>query len=298
MPEIGHGSYGKVYVGKTDKGEQCAVKVEQADERTPQLAYEARVLRVLQGCRGVPRMYGYWVSEPPKANKHLAMELLGDTLEVRLRQHRMPMTVVMGSIAPTYIRILKDIHDRGFLHRDLKPQNMMTGPAADPTSLYLIDYGLSKRYTYPEGGHIEFRDGKRLTGNLRYAAVNVHLGQESSRRDDMEALGYVLVYFAKDGMLPWMSTDKGQSPYVINERVKNAKMEMRIDTLCEGLPAAFAHYLRHVRSLKFDQKPDYEFLASLFEVGLHDVMSMVGSDVSRSSRNGVESQMLSNTTLS
>ena len=286
MPEIGHGSYGKVYVGKTDKGEPCAVKVEKADEPTPQLRYEARVLRFLDGCKGVPRMFGYWVSES-KGNRHLAMELLGDTLEQRLRQHRLPMHVVMGSIAPTYIRILKEIHNKGFVHRDIKPQNMMTGPPSDPTSLYLIDYGLAKRFMHPHGGqHIAFREGKRLTGNLRYAAVNVHLGHESARRDDMEALGYVLIYFARGGMLPWMSAPgnrKKETPQEMNERVKTMKMATRVDDLCQGLPAAFAHYLRHVRALKFEQQPDYEFLASLFEVGLHDVMStasMVGSVVS------------------
>ena len=95
------------------------------------------------------------------------------------------------------------IHSKGFMHRDVKPDNFLIGIGNRKHIIYLIDLGLAKRYKDPRTGeHIPYRDGKNLTGTARYASLNTHLGIEQARRDDLEGIHFVLMYFLR-GMLPW-----------------------------------------------------------------------------------------------
>jgi serine/threonine protein kinase len=265
---LGSGSFSKVYKQNVD-GVACAVKVESADEKRPQLLYESRVLQLLRECRGVPRTVKYWVDGSTK-NRHLAMELLGDNLETALRKSengkRITTNSVSKVIAPQMLRILEAIHTKGILHRDLKPQNMVFDIESDQR-VYLIDYGLSKAFREADGTHIPHKTGKKISGNLRYSGLNTLLGIESSRRDDLESLGYVLIYLANGGNLPWQSVETGGlfDPYKSAMRVKEAKLHLRVWDLCKGLPTPFALYLMYARNLRFDQDPDYGFLISLFE---------------------------------
>ncbi|XP_023215539.1 casein kinase 1-like protein 12, partial [Centruroides sculpturatus] len=122
-------------------------------------------------------------------------------------------------------------------------------------------YGLSKLYRVNDK-HVEYKDGKMLTGTARYASLNVHLGIEQSRRDDIESLGNVLMYFLR-GFLPWeglVAATRKQK----HERIPENKASTSIETLCSGFPDEFANYLRHCRSLKFEEAPDYEYLRSKF----------------------------------
>ena len=106
-------------------------------------------------------------------------------------------------LADQMITRLEFIHSQNFLHRDMKPDNFLMGTGSKKGQVYLIDFGLSKRYRDAKTGeHIPYRDGKSLTGTARYASVNTHVGVEQSRRDDLEAVGYILIYFLK-GVLPW-----------------------------------------------------------------------------------------------
>jgi serine/threonine protein kinase len=127
----------------------------------------------------------------------------------------------------------------------------------------LIDFGLSKKYRDPKTHqHIPYRENKNLTGTARYASVNTHLGIEQSRRDDLESLAYVFLYFLR-GSLPWQglkATTKKQKYDKISEK----KMSTPIELLCKGFPVEFCTYLNYVRHLRFDDKPDYAYLRKLF----------------------------------
>jgi len=156
------------------------------------------------------------------------------------------------------------MHSKNFLHRDIKPDNFLIGIAHKQHLIYVIDLGLAKRYRDPKtGDHILYRDGKNLTGTARYASVNTHLGVEQSRRDDLESLGFMLMYFTR-GSLPWQGM-KGKSKQEKYAAIKDKKMGTNVEALCGGYPEEFAEYLSYCKRLKFAEKPDYALLRKLFK---------------------------------
>ena len=109
-----------------------------------------------------------------------------------------------------------------------------------------------------------FREDKNLTGTARYASINAHLGIEQSRRDDMESLGYVLMYFNR-GSLPWQGL-KAATKKQKYEKISEKKMSTPVEVLCKGFPAEFAMYLNYCRGLRFEEGPDYMYLRQLFRI--------------------------------
>ena len=158
---------------------------------------------------------------------------------------------------------IESVHAFEFIHRDIKPDNFLIGLAI--SRVYIIDFGLSKRYVNPKTRrHIPFIEGKSLTGTARYASINTHLGYEQARRDDLETLGYVLMYFNRGGKLPWQGL-KAKSKTQKYNRISKVKRETTIDSLCQNCPKQFAEYLRYCRKLDFNAKPDYKYLRNLFK---------------------------------
>ena len=129
--------------------------------------------------------------------------------------------------------------------------------------IFIIDFGLAKRYVQKDGKHIPYRENKNLTGTARYASMNTHLGIEQGRRDDLECLGYVILYFLR-GVLPWQNL-KATNKKDKYEKIMEKKLSTSIESLCKGYPGEFVTYLTYCRNLKFDEKPDYSFLKSLFK---------------------------------
>jgi serine/threonine protein kinase len=167
-------------------------------------------------------------------------------------------------IADQILCRLEFLHEMTFIHRDLKPENFVMGLGRRSHHVYMIDLGLAKRYCDPRTReHIPFIDGKALTGTARYVSINTHIGYQQSRRDDIESLGYILVYFAK-GSLPWQGV-RGANKQGRYEKIKESKIETPIEVLCEGLPPEFAEYLRYSRALAFEEAPDYALCRQLFE---------------------------------
>lgn len=156
------------------------------------------------------------------------------------------------------------MHSKNFLHRDIKPDNFLIGVGHRQHLIYIIDLGLAKRFRDPKtGDHIVYKDGKSLTGTARYASLNTHLGVEQSRRDDVESLGFMLMYFVR-GSLPWQGM-RGKTKQEKYAAIKDKKMNTSIQALCEGYPEEFAAYLDYCRQLKFTEKPDYASLKKLFK---------------------------------
>ena len=127
----------------------------------------------------------------------------------------------------------------------------------------MIDFGLSKRYKDAKTGeHIPYRDNKSLTGTARYASVNTHIGIEQARRDDMESLVYILLYFLK-GQLPWQGL-AGKNKNDKYDRIKEKKIQTTVEQLCRGQPEEFSKYLNYCKNLTFEERPDYNYLRGLW----------------------------------
>ena len=125
---------------------------------------------------------------------------------------------------------VEHVHSRSFIHRDMKPENYVMGIGKYCNKLYIIDFGLAKRYRDARlKVHIAYREDKNLTGTARYASVNAHLGIEQSRRDDLESLGYVIMYFMR-GSLPWQGL-KAATKKQKYERISQKKLDTTVEVL-------------------------------------------------------------------
>ncbi|CCH59363.1 hypothetical protein TBLA_0B05310 [Henningerozyma blattae CBS 6284] len=261
--KIGSGSFGDIYHGTNlVSGEEVAIKLESIRSRHPQLDYESRVYKYLTGGVGIP--FIRWFGREGEYNA-MVMDLLGPSLEDLFNYcHRQFSFKTVIMLALQMICRVQYIHGRSFIHRDIKPDNFLMGVGRRGSTVHVIDLGLSKKYRdFNTHRHIPYRENKSLTGTARYASVNTHLGIEQSRRDDLESLGYVLIYFCK-GSLPWQglkATTKKQK----YDRILEKKLCISVEVLCAGLPEEFSQYMNYCKNLKFDERPDYLFLARLFK---------------------------------
>uniref|UniRef100_A0A0D9VEU2 non-specific serine/threonine protein kinase n=1 Tax=Leersia perrieri TaxID=77586 RepID=A0A0D9VEU2_9ORYZ len=200
--KIGSGSFGEIYLAThVDTYEIVAVKIESSKTNHPQLLYEAKLYNALQGGTGIANIK--WCGIDGEDNV-LVIDLLGPSLEdlfVYCGRRFSLKTVLM--LADQMITRVEFMHSKGYLHRDIKPDNFLMGLGRKANQVYIIDFGLAKRYRdATTNRHIPYRENKNLTGTARYASSNTHLGIEQSRRDDLESIGYVLLYFLR-GSLPW-----------------------------------------------------------------------------------------------
>ena len=156
------------------------------------------------------------------------------------------------------------MHEERIIHRDIKPDNFLVGGnESTKNNVYIIDFGLAKCYKNSEGEHIPFREGKNLTGTARYASINTHIGYEQSRRDDLETIGHVLLYFLR-GSLPWQGLP-GRSKNEKYNNIKRKKKEVTVEELCLNQPPEFKEFMQYCRGLSFMADPDYRYIQSLFE---------------------------------
>ena len=140
----------------------------------------------------------------------------------------------------------------------------MIGKSANDNTIYIIDFGLSKKYySTSKQRHIQFCKGKSLIGTARYCARNAHKGYEQSRRDDIESIGYVLIYFLI-GSLPWQGLKVKQYEDQF-EKIAMKKYNITVSELCRGCPEEFILYFNHVDTLQFEDEPNYEYLIELFQ---------------------------------
>jgi serine/threonine protein kinase len=258
---IGGGSFGEIYMGIGPNMEKVAVKFEKEGSRCPQLRHEYKVYRELVNCHGFCGVYYFGAQDNHNV---MVMDLMGPSLEDLFNKcaRKFSLKTVL-QIADQLLERVDTLHARHLIHRDIKPANFVIGIGDQGANVYCVDFGLSKRYRHPKNlQHIPHRDGRSLTGTPRYASINNHLGIEQSRRDDLEAIAYILIYFLK-GSLPWqgLKAKNASKKYML---ILSKKQSVSIAQLCQGCPSQFAEFLAYSRSLKFDAKPDIPYLRKIF----------------------------------
>ena len=291
--KIGSGSFGEIYLGfdKTQKiGDNyriVAIKLEKINPppKYALLNFESKIYEYLNTPQstdtqinqtnqpnqiihnGIPKIFWRGIQDDFNV---LIIEALGPDLDSLLKLNS-PNYNSAGKkiytfslkttllIAQDMIKIMYYIHSKGIIHRDIKPDNFLIG--LDNNRIHIIDFGLSKTYRNKDKTHVKFKETFKLIGSIRYSSINCHKGYELSRRDDLESIGYVLIYFLK-GKLPWQ--DLGLPIDQTADKVKEIKEKITNDELCSNLPIEFKLYMDHVKSLEFETKPNYNLLLRLF----------------------------------
>ena len=258
--KLAEGAFGDVYLGSDLKtNDLVAIKVESRKIPKPLLESEAYYLFSLRGT-GIPEVLSFG------RRKHyniLVEPLLGKSLFDIFNENRkrMPLPDIC-LIAKQIIDRIQWVHSRGLVHRDIKPDNFLIG-LKDPNVIYLIDFGLSKKYKSDKTGkHIKFNFTGKLTGTVRFASANALRGGEQSRRDDLESIAYMIVFFMR-GKLPWQGvagTKKMERYLKIYKMKKNVSPE----DLCKSLPKQMVSFMKYIKKLEFEQDPDYNYLRNIF----------------------------------
>ena len=260
--KIGQGSFGSIYESQSKySNKYYAIKYEDMKKNYFFLEEESIFLSYLNFPR-IPKIksFGYCGSFII-----LVMELLGKSLDkilIELPNNKMSIRCVCN-IAYQLITIFQIIHNCNIIHRDIKPGNIAVGREEKSKYIYLLDFGLSKKYRSSKTkNHYPFIKNHKLVGTVRYSSINALDGCSLSRRDDLESLGYCLIYLIF-GRLPWqgcISSNKEDKYYKIKQIKKNTTPK----DLCKELPPQFEEYIRYTRNLEYETEPDYNYLRYLF----------------------------------
>jgi serine/threonine protein kinase len=255
---LGKGSFGTVYIGyNKDTKEKVAIKREVKSNGSYTIRHEYELIKEIEKANGTKDKLNIspvidFIED--KKYYYLIMKKMNYNLnDIKKQVSNLDLESIC-SIGKSAITILEKIHKSNIIHRDLKPDNFMVDK--DFKNLYIIDFGLSKKYVKENGEHIKYKTNKSPTGTLRYMSVYTNIGIESSRRDDLISLGYVLIYLIK-GELPWQNVvieDKNEKIAEVGKIKKLTKLR----DICGDLPENMYKYLKYCYKLKFEEKPDYE----------------------------------------
>ncbi|KAJ8645041.1 hypothetical protein MRB53_006789 [Persea americana] len=270
--KIGSGSFGEIYLGTNiQTNEEVAIKLENVKTKHPQLLYESKLYRILQGGTGIPNVRWFGVEGDYNV---LVMDLLGPSLEdlFNFCSRKLSLKSVL-MLADQMINRVEFVHSKSFLHRDIKPDNFLMGLGRRATQVYVIDFGLAKKYRDTSTHqHIPYRENKNLTGTARYASMNTHLGIEEGESSHCHSFVKFVFHFIAHllnsrfffpSSLPWQGLKAGTKKQKY-EKISERKVSTSIEALCRSYPTEFASYFHYCRSLRFDDKPDYAYLKRLF----------------------------------
>ena len=264
--KLGSGSFGQIYQCLNTKTKEIfACKIESINELNPQLYHESKIMNIMKNCAGFPRCYSFCYTEQDKI---IIMDFLGANLNTIMNKLPNKKYTIKTSLMIAYqcLERLKDLHDKGIVHRDMKPENFVIGRKNKERTIYLIDFGLSKKYLNNNNIHISMKTDRNIIGTVRYISMNTHQGLEQSRRDDLESFIYIIIYFMK-GELPWQNIKYKSKEEKYNKifEIKKKSTE-KGGELCNGLPSEMQTILDYVLGLEFTEKPNYSMLKNAFEI--------------------------------
>ena len=259
--QLGKGGFGQIFLGKNIKqNSYIAVKVEDQNSKS-HLPLEYSILKDIQDNEGIPKIYK--LIETKKHN-YLIMDYLGKSIDKLFTNCNKKFSLkTVCEIGYQMVQRIEYVHSKGYIHRDIKPGNFVLGRNENKAKLFIIDFGLAKKYIDENGKHISYKDGKGMTGTARYVSLFTHYGIEQSRRDDIEGIAYNLIYFIK-GKLPWQGV-KAVNKKEKYQKIMEQKQLYEPDLLCKGLSEEFPTLLKYARKLDFDEKPDYKNIKIMFK---------------------------------
>ena len=258
LKRIGSGAFGLIFSAKNvNTNEVVAIKLEPTTQMDT-LTHEAAVLMKLSGIQGIPSLRFYGV---PDHNRYMVIDLLGKSLQTVSNEHKKSVPIeIVQMYAKQMVQIIQAVHQRGFVHRDIKPPNFMTDSVSNENEnktsdkIFLIDFGMSR--TYIDDKTKEHRCNKMRTtgiiGTPRYVSINVHDGNEPSRRDDLISVMYVLVYLVK-GRLPWKAA---ASP----ESVAQMKKKILPEELFLDMPPSYLEIFKYLSTMSYEEAPKYSHI--------------------------------------
>jgi serine/threonine protein kinase len=251
LEKIGAGAFGSIFKGENIRTKDyVAIKVEPILNDLKLLKNESIIYQYLIDNEGIPNVK--WFGKDNQ-NYYMVINLLGDSLQTIMeRKHSFSLKLVL-QIGIQIIYLLKMIHDKGLVHRDIKPDNFLLGLNNKNKKIYLIDFGFCKTFLN-DNKHIEIKKTNNLIGTNNFASVNAHEFNELSRRDDLESLGYMLIYFYF-GNLIWKD-------YSDNEMIKIMKNCVIND---ENIPKILIEYFKIIKCLEFKERPNYDLLINIFK---------------------------------
>jgi serine/threonine protein kinase len=250
---IGSGSFGSIYQGENVRTqEKVAIKVEPIKNETKLLKNEATIYQYLSNKQGIPEVKWYGKDN---INYYMVLNLLGNSLEAIKEQKGTFSLKTTLQIGINILDLLRTIHEAGLIHRDIKPDNFLLSLSDTNKKINIIDFGLCKSYLNNEK-HIEMKQTSSLIGTPTYASINAHNFMELSRRDDLESLGYMLIYFYL-GELEWQKIDSTN-----HELIKTIKTNIIHNT---KIPHILIEYIKFVRTIDFEEKPYYHTLFEVFK---------------------------------
>ena len=251
IEKIGEGAFGSIYKGENSRTKELvAIKVEPINNNTKLLKNESIIYQYLINNEGLPNVK--WFGKD-KINYYMVINLLGESLQtLKERKHNFSLKLVL-QIGIQIIKLLKMIHNKGLIHRDIKPDNFLLGLNDKNRQIYIIDFGFCKTFLN-DNKHIDMKKTNNIIGTNNFASVNAHDFNELSRRDDLESLGYMLIYFYF-GELMWKD-------YSNNEMIKIMKNNIIND---ENIPKIILKYFEIIKCLEFKETPNYDFITNMFK---------------------------------
>ena len=240
IEKLNNGEFGTIFKAENIRTkEKVAIKMESISVETKMLKRETQIYQYLGKAVGIPRVK--WFGTTDEYN-YMVLPLFGDSLASKTFS-----LVDSFSIGQKIVRILSFIHEKGLIHRDVKPDNFVFNQ--DGTDVYIIDFGLCKKYIDNDNKHIEMKSGKTIIGTPNFVSMNVHNGIEPSRRDDLISVSYIILYLINGG-LPWQT----------KREIKDIKRQKQLILQWCNTPEELIKYIHYCENLNFDETPDYEYL--------------------------------------
>jgi serine/threonine protein kinase len=256
IKQIGSGSFGSIFEGINMRtSEKVAIKMEAISDELKLLKHESNIYRILSTVDGIPKIKWYGKDQ---SNYYMVIDLFGKSLQDLLDRNKKLSLKLVLQIGINILTILMQVHNNGFVHRDIKPENFLL-TLNKPIKVFLIDFGICKPYIINDK-HIEFKYKNKFIGTLNFASINTHNLYEQSRRDDLESLAYMLIYFYF-GKLDWIQKENENE--IIrdcdfaseNNCVKSIKQMVANNT---NIPNVLMDFYKKIRKLEFEEKPSYE----------------------------------------